>query len=108
MQPRLLHHPARLAGASLLRLQSDERLVALAREGHDPAFTAIVDRYRSPLERYYARILDPGRAEDAVQQTFVNAHIAMRANDDQLALKPWLYRIAHNSALNVLRGHPDV
>ena len=45
MQPRLLKHPARLAGASLLRLQDDNRLVALAREGHDPAFAAIVDRY---------------------------------------------------------------
>ena len=104
MQPRLLKHPARLAGASLLRLQDDNRLVALAREGHDPAFAAIVDRYGPQLERYCARLLGPGRAEDAVQQAFVNAHAAMRASDQELALKPWLYRIAHNAALNVLRA----
>jgi RNA polymerase sigma factor (sigma-70 family) len=107
MQPRLLKHPARLAGASLLRLQDDQRLVALAREGHDPAFAAIVDRYRGPLERYCARLLGPGRAEDAVQQAFVNAHSAMRATDQELALKPWLYRIAHNAAINTLRGNVD-
>ena len=104
MQPRLLKHPARLAGASLLRLQDDNRLVALAREGHDPAFAAIVDRYGPQLERYCARLLGPGRAEDAVQQAFVNAHAAMRATDQELALKPWLYRIAHNAALNILRA----
>ncbi len=107
MQPRLLKHPARLAGASLLRLQDDNRLVALAREGHDPAFAAIVDRYGAQLERYCARLLGPGRAEDAVQQAFVNAHAAMRASDQELALKPWLYRIAHNAALNVLRAAKD-
>jgi RNA polymerase sigma factor (sigma-70 family) len=81
--------------------------VALAREGHDPAFAAIVDRYGRQLERYCARLLGPGRAEDAVQQAFVNAHAAMRANDQELALKPWLYRIAHNAALNILRASPD-
>jgi RNA polymerase sigma factor (sigma-70 family) len=104
MQPRLLKHPARLAGASLLRLQDDNRLVALAREGHDPAFAAIVDRYGPQLERYCARLLGPGRAEDAVQQAFVNAHAAMKASDQELALKPWLYRIAHNASLNILRA----
>jgi RNA polymerase sigma factor (sigma-70 family) len=107
MQPRLLKHPARLAGASLLRLQDDKRLVALAREGHDPAFAAIVDRYGPQLERYCARLLGPGRAEDAVQQAFVNAHAAMRTSDQELALKPWLYRIAHNAALNILRAAKD-
>jgi RNA polymerase sigma factor (sigma-70 family) len=66
-----------------------------------------VDRYRGPLERYCARLLGPGRAEDAVQQAFVNAHAAMRASDQELALKPWLYRIAHNAAMNTLRGNAD-
>ena len=110
MQPRLLKHPARLAGASLLRLQDDTRLVALAREGHDPAFAAIVDRYGPQLQRYCARLLNdshPSRAEDAVQQAFVNAHAAMKTSEQELALKPWLYRIAHNAALNVLRAGKD-
>ena len=110
MQPRLLKHPARLAGASLLRLQDDTRLVALAREGHEPAFAAIVDRYGPQLQRYCARLLNeshPSRAEDAVQQAFVNAHASMRASEQELALKPWLYRIAHNVSLNILRAAKD-
>ena len=104
MQPRLLHEPLRLAGASLLRLQSDGRLVALARDGHDPAFAAIVDRYRGALVRYCTRLLGPERAEDAVQQTLLNAHQAMNDADREIQLRPWLYRIAHNVSLNVLRG----
>src|SRR6476661_264971 len=108
MQPRLLHHPMRLAGASLLGLQSDERLLSLAREGHEPAFAAIVDRHRAALTRYCTRLLGPERAEDAVQQTFVNAHYAMTNTEDDIQqLRPWLYRIAHNAALNLMRATRD-
>ena len=52
----------------LLRTQSDERLVALARAGHERAFEAIVERYRRPLLRACRRILPEARAEDALQQ----------------------------------------
>ncbi len=106
MEPSgLLSHPARLAGTSMLRLQSDERLVALARAGHEPAFDAIVHRYRPALLRYCAKLLGPERGEDAVQQALASAHTAMTSGDDRdLRLRPWLYRIAHNTALNFLRG----
>jgi RNA polymerase sigma factor (sigma-70 family) len=100
--PRRLIEPARLAGA-VLRTQSDERLVDLVREGNDRAFEAIVHRYHRPLLRYCGRFLTPPRAEDAVQQAFVNAFSALRSGDAEMNLRPWLYRIAHNSALNVLR-----
>jgi RNA polymerase sigma factor (sigma-70 family) len=101
--PRALHAPARLAGLGLLRTQSDERLVDLVRSGNDGAFEAIVARYRQPLLRYCSGLLPGGRAEDAVQQTFLRAYDALRASDSEMALRPWLYRIAHNSALNALR-----
>jgi RNA polymerase sigma factor (sigma-70 family) len=103
MTPDALLAPARLAGQPILRTQSDERLVDLTRAGSQPAFEAIVARYRRPLLRYCARILTEERAEDAVQQTFVRAYGAMRKNDSELNLRPWLYRIAHNTALNALR-----
>src|SRR3954470_1041016 len=108
MQPRLLRSPARLAGTSLLRLQTDERLVALAREGHERAFEAIVERYRVVLERYAARLVGPARGEDAVQQAFVNAHsYLIRHPEKAIELRPWLYRIVHNAALNTLRASRD-
>jgi len=103
----LLHHPLRLAGSSLLRLQADDRLVSLVREGHDPAYAAIVERYRDPLMRYATRLVGSDRGEDAVQQAFVNAHRAMTSSEEPMTLRPWLYRITHNAALNALRASRD-
>jgi RNA polymerase sigma factor (sigma-70 family) len=103
MTPRALFHPARLARRPVLSTQSDERLVDLVRAGSDPAFEAIVERYRRALLRYVSRLLPPERAEDVVQQAFVNAYEAMHRGGADLNLKPWLYRIAHNTALNALR-----
>src|SRR3954451_9537811 len=108
MQPRLLRSPARLAGASLLRLQSDERLVSLARDGHEQAFAAIVERYRDALVRYATRIAGAERRADAVQQPVVSAHSPLVADRERgIELRPWLYRIVHNASLNQLRGARD-
>ena len=112
MTPRALFNPARLARRPVLSTQSDERLVDLVRAGSDPAFEAIVERYRRALMRYVSRLLPPERAEDVVQQAFVKAYEAMRRNAAELNLRPWLYRIAHNGALNALRdrglGHAEL
>ena len=90
--------PAALAAAP------DTRLVALACRGDEQAFAAIVDRYRGPLMGYCRRFLASAPADDAVQQTFINAHAALTGDCVPFALKPWLYRIAHNVALNLCRG----
>ncbi len=87
----------------LLRTQSDERLVALVRAGHDRAFEAIVERYRRPLLRACRRILPDARAEDALQQALVAAWRGLQRGDEVRELRPWLYRIARNTALNQLR-----
>src|SRR4029079_15720930 len=87
----------------LLRTQSDERLVALARAGHERAFEAIVERYRAPLLRGARRYLPEARAEDALQQAFIAAWTAIRRGDEVRELRGWLYRIVHNTALNQLR-----
>jgi RNA polymerase sigma factor (sigma-70 family) len=96
----------------VLSTQSDERLVDLVRAGSDPAFEAIVERYRRALMRYVSRLLPPERAEDVVQQAFVKAYEAMHRDAAELNLRPWLYRIAHNGAVNVLRdralGHAEL
>src|SRR4051812_17483427 len=104
MTPRNLIEPARLAGEAVLRSQSDGRLIDLVRAGNDRAFEAIVHRYRRSLLRYCGRFLSAPRAEDAVQQTFLNAYRAMKADEREIDLKPWLYRIAHNASLNTLRA----
>ena len=61
---------------------SDERLVALARAGDEQAFAVIVERYRVPLLRYCRALPAAGAAaEDALQQTFINAYAALSRRD---------------------------
>ncbi len=103
MTPESLIAPARLARRPVLATQADTRLVDLVRAGYEPAFETIVARYRSALLRYVERFLPRERAEDAVQQSFVNAYEAMLRSRSELNVRPWLYRIAHNAALNALR-----
>ena len=88
---------------TLLRTQSDERLVALVRDGHERAFEAIVERYRRALLRGARRVLPEGRAEDALQQALLSAWTALQRGDEVRDLRPWLFRIVHNCALNALR-----
>src|ERR1041385_5319739 len=87
----------------LLRTQSDARLVVLAQDGHERAFEAIVERYRRQLMRTCRRVLPEARAEDALQQALLGAWTAMGRGDEIRELRPWLHRIAHNTALNQLR-----
>src|ERR687894_638898 len=93
----------RSSSSVLLRTQSDARLVALASVGHDRAFEAIVERYRRPLLRACRLILPEARAEDALQLALVSAWTALRRGDEVRELRPWLYRIVRNTALNALR-----
>ena len=81
---------------------SDEELVRLARAGTKQAFDAIVHRYRAPLVSYCRRWLDAHRAEEVVQHTLMKAFLCVRDDDRPLALRPWLYRVAHNAALNAV------
>src|SRR4051794_2967780 len=92
-----------LLSSALLRAQTDDRLVELAAAGHDRAFEAIVERYRRPLLRYLRRLLSDTLAEDVVQATFINAWSSLRAGTEVRELRPWLYRIAHNAAINSLK-----
>ena len=99
----------RLATAAL-KLQSDERLVKLAREAYEPAFEAIVERYRGPLERYACRMVDASRAEDLVQHAFTRLYLFLCEDERDLVLGPWLYRVTRNAAINVARerSHEEI
>jgi RNA polymerase sigma-70 factor (ECF subfamily) len=86
----------------VLRGQSDERLVALAREGRPQAFAEIVRRYRAPLLAFASAYV-PGKAEDVVQDSFESSWIALQRSRSEIQLKPWLYAIVRNRALNARR-----
>jgi RNA polymerase sigma factor (sigma-70 family) len=88
----------------LLKLQGDEKLIAMARSGNAGAFEMIVDRYQGRLLGFCRQMLGSTEdAEDVLQEVFVNAYRAMLADEREINLRPWLYRIARNRCLNHLR-----
>ena len=91
---------------SLLRLRSDEQLVALFRAGNDDAFGVIHDRYRQRLFAYVRQMLSSASrqdAEDVLQDVYVRAFGALRADRRDVNLRAWLYRVAHNRCIDYLR-----
>lgn len=108
MEASALSHASRrglLARRSpLLKLQGDEKLIAMARAGNPSAFETIVDRYQGRLLGFCRQMLGSTEdAEDVLQEVFVNAYRAMLADEREINLRPWLYRIARNRCLNHLR-----
>src|SRR4051794_38702523 len=89
----------------LLAPLGDERLVQQVRRGNDAAFEAIFDRYNRGILAFCRRMLASSEeAEDAVQHTFAQAYDSMRRGDRELKLKAWLYAIARNRCLSILRA----
>jgi RNA polymerase sigma factor (sigma-70 family) len=88
---------------TLLRTQSDARLTRLAAGGYDGAFEELVRRYRSPLQGYGRRFLPQAAAEDVVQQAFIDLWARLAAGQQIRDVRPWLYRVVHNAALNTIR-----
>jgi RNA polymerase sigma factor (sigma-70 family) len=88
----------------LLRLQSDERLIALVRRGNHGAFEVLVARYQSRLLAFCRHMLGSREdAEDVLQEVFAAAFNAILADSREINVRPWLYRIARNRSLNHLR-----
>jgi len=90
--------------ASGARHWSDEQLVALLRRGHRSAFDTLAARYQPRLLWYCRRMLRSTEdAEDALQDVFVAAFNAILADEREIRVRPWLYRIASNRCLDQLR-----
>src|SRR3954449_7445548 len=88
----------------LLRLQGDERLVALTRRGNQAAYEALVARYQSRLHAFCRHMLGSKEdAEDLVQEFLAAAYASMVSDQRAINVRPWLYRIARNRSLNHLR-----
>ena len=89
----------------MTRTLTDAELVTRVRAGDTRAFELMHARYRRPLERYADRLLGgrAGAAEDVVQESFLRAFRALVRDERQIALRPWLYRIVYNRAMDELR-----
>jgi RNA polymerase sigma factor (sigma-70 family) len=83
---------------------SDDRLAQRAVKGDERAFAAIFSRYHQSLYRYCLAIIgNPQDAQDALQNTMVKVLGALPGEERRIQLKPWLYRIAHNESIELLR-----
>jgi RNA polymerase sigma factor (sigma-70 family) len=87
-----------------MRSMSDERLAALVADGDERAFETLYERYREPIGRYCRSIVHHTEdARDAQQNAAIAALAALRRCPPTGKVKPWLYRIAHNESIDVLR-----
>ncbi len=93
------------AGRSpLLKLRSDEQLIAMTRRGNQAAFETLVQRYQGRLQAFCQHMLRSKEdAEDVLQEVFAASYNALLADNRPINTRPWLYRIARNRCLNHLR-----
>jgi RNA polymerase sigma factor (sigma-70 family) len=90
------------------RLLADTRLARLAARGDQRAFEAIFERYHQELYRYCRAILrDSDDAQDALQATMASALHSLPGEERRIVLRPWLYRVAHNEAISILRKRSE-
>ena len=92
----------------LLAAFSDERLVEQLRRGNDVAFEVVYDRHHRGVLSYCRHMLgSQEEAEDALQQAFISAHASILANDKEIRFKAWIYTIARNRCLSMLRARRE-
>src|SRR5947207_13169754 len=66
---------------------------------------ALASKLRPELHRYCARLMGSViEGEDVVQDTFARAFVALGELQEAPPLRPWLFRIAHNRAMDLLRS----
>jgi RNA polymerase sigma factor (sigma-70 family) len=101
-------NPVRQIRVLPLGTLSDERLAELAGAGQSEAFGALYERYREALSRYCRSIVrDTEDAGDALQNTMLSVLRALQGRGPSGPVRPWIYRIAHNESISILRRrHP--
>jgi RNA polymerase sigma factor (sigma-70 family) len=94
---------ARLPSAAL-RALGDDRLVRFAAAGDSRAFELIYERHHQALYRYCRSMVgNEHDAADALQSTMASALRGLAGESREIALKPWLFRIAHNECISLIR-----
>lgn len=87
-----------------MRVLADEPLAKLVGRGSDHAFATLCERHSQTLHRYCLSILrNEHDAQDALQATMTQAYAALRARERDVSLRAWLFGIAHNESVTILR-----
>jgi RNA polymerase sigma-70 factor (ECF subfamily) len=83
---------------------TDQEVVAHAREGRESAFRELIGRYERPVfSLIYRLVRDREKSEDLAQETFIKVLNAINRYDPAYKFSSWIFKIAHNTALDHLR-----
>ncbi len=89
-----------------LKTQKDETLIKKIQSGEKDLYSLIMDRYEEKLLRYSNYLVnDEHKAVDVVQESFIKAYINLNSFNTAKKFSSWLYRIAHNESINVLKKY---
>ena len=93
-----------IASGALAEWTDEELLLDYRESGDEKLFTELVRRYEKPLYSYLCRYLrDRQLAEDVFQASFLKLHLKCEDFTEGRKLRPWLYRIATNQAIDTIR-----
>lgn len=83
---------------------TDQEVVAQARAGRERAYRELIGRYERPVfSIIYRLVRDRELAEDLAQDTFIKVLNALDRYDPKLKFSSWIFKIAHNTAIDRLR-----
>ena len=83
---------------------SDEQIVCVVRDGSQEKYREIIHRYQSKLTHYLRKfIVNSDELEDVLQDIFIKVFKNLHNFDEKKKFSSWIYRIAHNEAINSLK-----
>lgn len=84
--------------------KTDEEIAAMVQLGDLESFSFLVERYEGKLKRYARKFLaNPEDINDTAQEIFIKAYVNIKSFDTDKRFSPWIYRIAHNELVNMLK-----
>jgi RNA polymerase sigma factor (sigma-70 family) len=97
-----------MGGRLLLARRTDERLVEMVRQGDAAAFEVLYDRYHLRILSFCRHMLgSQPDGEDATQHAFVGLHRHITADERPVDVKPWLFQVARNRCLSIIRARRE-
>lgn len=91
------------------KVETDSDVIARIVAGDTELYAEIMQRYEAKLLRYVTYLIhDPHAARDVVQITFIKAYQNLRGFDSKHKFSSWIYRIAHNEAMNTIKSSSHI
>ncbi|NOT47842.1 MAG: sigma-70 family RNA polymerase sigma factor, partial [Acidobacteria bacterium] len=96
--------PSTAIGRKQISLFTDVELIASVIRGRHDEFEELVRRYQKPITGYVYRIVGEYESSlDVTQEVFIKVYNSLHRYSSEYKFSTWLYRIAHNAAIDHLR-----